>query len=89
MFFDLFMFNSQAAPGKLADPLLHLQDKRNEEERVVLACNLGETLSNKEIEYRRLPDLPLIPLGRHGTKCSSWLDMELTDIQSDVRVRSQ
>jgi len=79
----------KAAPGKLADPLLHLQDKRNEEERVVLACNLGETLSNKEIEYRRLPDLPLIPLGRHGTKCSSWLDMELTDIQSDVRVRSQ
>jgi len=79
----------KAATGKLADPLLHLQDKHNDEERTVLACELGETLSDKEIEARRLPKLPLIPLGRHGTLCSTWLDMELTDIQSDVRLRSQ
>jgi len=93
--YDPLYLNSQrpgplkAATAKLADPLLHLQDKRNEEERIVLACDLGETLSDKEIESRRLPALPLIPLGRHGTKCSTWLDMELTDIQSDVRIRSQ
>jgi len=79
----------KAVTGKLVDPLLHLQDKHNEEDRIVLACDLGEIFSDKEIESQRLPKLPLIPLGRHGTVCSSWLGMELTDIQSDVRVRSQ
>lgn len=75
---------------KLADPLLHLQDKRNEEDRVIYACTSGKRLTDKEIEDMRLPDLPkLFPLGRHKTKCSAWLDMELIDIQSDVRVRSQ
>lgn len=79
----------KAVTKKLSDPLLHLQDKHNEEERVVIACDKGEFLTDKEIESYRFPKLPLIPLGRHGTLCSTWLDMELTDIQSDVRVRSQ
>jgi len=74
---------------KLVDPLLHLQDKHNEEERIAIACDLGKTLSDKELETQRLPKLPLIPLGRHGTSCSTWLGMELTDIQSDVRIRKQ
>ena len=64
--------------NNLSNVLLHFQ-------RVVLACDLGEQLSDKEVEAQRLPKPPLIPLGRHGTVCSTWLDMELTDIQSDVR----
>merc|ERR1712193_453824 len=31
-----------ASTNKLADPLLHLQDKHIDEERTVVACDLGE-----------------------------------------------
>ncbi|XP_057305825.1 protein FAM228B-like [Hydractinia symbiolongicarpus] len=79
----------KAVTHKLADPLLQQQQERNEEERVVLACDLGTRLSDKRIEMLRLPPLPLVPLGRHGTECKTWLDMKLTDIQSGVRQRSQ
>ena len=82
-------FTLQAYTGKLADPLLQQQDQCNEEDRVAVACVLGERLSDREIEAMRLPSLPLVPLGRHGTKCSTWQGMKFTDIQSDVRVRSQ
>lgn len=93
--YDPLYLNSQrpgpikAVTEKLNDPLLHQQHKRNEEDRVVLACDLGIRLTDKQVEYLHLPPLPLVPLGRHGTKCSTWLDMKLTDIQSDVRLRSQ
>ena len=69
--------------------MLQQQDQRNEEDRVALACIFGERLPGKEIEAMRLPPLPLVPLGRHGTECSTWQGMKFTDIQSDVRVRSQ
>ena len=71
------------------DPLLFQQSKRNEEDRITVACETGEQLTDEEIEKGRLPPLPLVPLGRHGTECSTWLAMKLHDIQSDLRHRSQ
>lgn len=79
----------KAVTEKLEDPLLHQQYKRNEEDRVVYACDNGIMLTEKQIEEKRLPKKPLVPLGRHDTECSTWLDMKLYDIQSEVRLRSQ
>jgi len=79
----------KAVTEKLRDPLLQQQNERNEEDRVEISCVIGERLTDKQIEDLRLPALPLVPLGRHGTECSTWLDMKLTDIQSKVRARSQ
>ena len=45
-------------------------------------------MSDKEIEEMRLPPAPLVPLGRHGTECNTWLRMQLHDIDSGVRKRS-
>ena len=53
-----------------------------------MRCVTGDTLSDKEIEEMRLPPAPLVPLGRHGTECNTWLRMQLHDIDSGVRKRS-
>lgn len=45
-------------------------------------------MSDKEIEKKHLPPAPLVPLGRHGTECKTWLRMQLHDIDSGVRMRS-
>ncbi|XP_065057859.1 protein FAM228B-like [Rhopilema esculentum] len=74
---------------KPSDPLQFQAAKRDDEERVVISCQTGLELTDREIEQFRLPPLPLVPLGRHGTGCGKLLEMELHDIQSDVRQRSQ
>ena len=79
----------QARVGKLEDPLLHLQQKRNDEDRVNLQCDHARRFSDSSVERMRLPSLPLVPLGRHGTQCSTWQNMKFKHIQSDVRERSQ
>lgn len=80
----------KAVIEKLADPLLHQQRKRNEEDRIVYACDSSKhRLTDRDIDERRLPKKPLVPLGRHDTECNTWLDMKLYDIQSHVRLRSQ
>lgn len=53
-----------------------------------MRCVTGDALSDKEIEEMRLPPAPLVPLGRHGTECNTWLRMQLHDIDSGVRKRS-
>jgi len=80
----------KAVTEKLADPLLHQQRKRNDEDRVVYACDSSRhRLTDRDIDENRLPKKPLVPLGRHDTECNTWLDMKLYDIQSHVRLRSQ
>eukprot|EP00794_Sanderia_malayensis_P000427 gene427-1068_t len=74
---------------KSNDPLVHQFTKRNEEDKILLTCKTGLQYSDSEIERSRLPPLPLVPLGRHGTEGKDWLAMELHDIHSDVRQRSQ
>ncbi|XP_071955306.1 protein FAM228B-like [Antedon mediterranea] len=78
-----------ARTRRLSDPLLMQAQNRNEEDRVILGCTSGERLSDREIEQYRLPPLPLVPLGRHGTECRTWLAMPLTDIESPVRRQSR
>lgn len=93
--YDPMSLNSQrpgplkACVPKLDDPLLQQQHKRNDEDRAAIACSTGQRLSDTAVEKQRLPALPLVPLGRHGTSCNTWLGMKLTDIQSDVRLRAQ
>ena len=78
----------QAITKKLNDPLLSQGSTRLEEDRTVVRCVTGNTMSDKEIEEMRLPPAPLVPLGRHGTECNTWLRMQLHDIDSGVRKRS-
>ena len=85
---NIFYLLFQAVTRKLDDPLILQEATRMEEDRMVLRCNTGDTLSDKEIEERRLPPAPLVPLGRHGTECNTWLRMQLHNIDSDVRKRS-
>jgi len=70
------------------DPLISQGSTRLEEDRTVVRCVTGNTMSDKEIEEMRLPPAPLVPLGRHGTECNTWLRMQLHDIDSGVRKRS-
>ena len=42
-------------------------------------------MSDKQLEEIHLPSAPLVPLGRHGTECNTWLRMQLHDIDSGVR----
>lgn len=53
-----------------------------------MRCVTGDTMSDKELEEMHLPPAPLVPLGRHGTECNTWLRMQLHDIDSGVRKRS-
>lgn len=78
----------QAITRKLNDPLISQGSTRLEEDRTVVRCVTGDTMSDKEIGEMRLPPAPLVPLGRHGTECNTWLRMQLHDIDSGVRRRS-
>ncbi|XP_054753477.2 protein FAM228B-like [Lytechinus pictus] len=71
------------------DPTLQQERERNNEDRTTLACQTGEVLPDKAVERHRLPPLPLVPLGRHGTECATWLAMPLHDIESPVRLASR
>lgn len=78
----------QAITKKLDDPLISQGSTRLDEDRTVVRCVTGDTMSDKEIEELHLPPAPLVPLGRHGTECNTWLRMQLHDIDSGVRKRS-
>lgn len=78
----------QAITKKLDDPLISQGSTRLDEDRTVVRCATGDTMSDKEIEELHLPPAPLVPLGRHGTECNTWLRMQLHDIDSGVRKRS-
>lgn len=82
------MYIFQAITKKLDDPLISQGTTRLEEDRTMVRCITGDTMSDKEIEDIRLPPAPLVPLGRHGTECNTWLRMQLHDIDSGVRKRS-
>ena len=71
------------------DPLLFQAEKRNEEERRILHCETGLKLTDDEIEKIRLPPLPLVPLGRHGTEWGDLLAMGLNVVGSETRSRRQ
>lgn len=78
----------QAITKKLNDPLISQGSTRLEEDRTIVRCVTGDSMSDKGIEEMRLPPAPLMPLGRHGTECNTWLRMQLHDIDSGVRKRS-
>ena len=79
----------QAETEFLQDPLLNQERQRNNEDRVIFRCMTGTTLTDKDLQAIRLPRLPLVPLGRHGTHCNSWLSMPMGDIESPVRMASR
>ncbi|PIK41577.1 hypothetical protein BSL78_21560 [Apostichopus japonicus] len=72
-----------------SDPLLMQQRVRDDEDQTIIGCDTGETLHSKDLESHRLPPLPLVPLGRHGTECNTWLAMPLHDIESPSRLMSR
>lgn len=78
-----------AVTGPLSDPLISQRRDRNEEDRTIVRCYTGQTLSDAAMEQSRLPPLPLVPLGRHGTENRTWLAMPLHDIESSARLRSR
>ncbi|CAH3121639.1 unnamed protein product [Pocillopora meandrina] len=78
----------KAITQKLDDPLLSQGTTRLEEDRTMVRCITGDTMSDKQLEEIHLPSAPLVPLGRHGTECNTWLRMQLHDIDSGVRRRS-
>ena len=82
------LFVLQAITRQLDDPLIYQGETRLDEDRTVIKCESGEIMSDKEIEKKHLPPAPLVPLGRHGTECKTWLRMQLHDIDSGVRMRS-
>ena len=71
------------------DPLIAQGCVRMEEDKDIIRCITGETFSDLDVEKVRLPPQPLVPLGRHGTECRTWLRMQLHDIDSGVRYRSR
>jgi len=78
----------KAITKKLDDPLISQGTTRLEEGRTVVRCVTGESLCDNTLEEMHLPRVPLVPLGRHGTQCNTWLRMPLHDIDSGVRKRS-
>nr|XP_022295329.1 protein FAM228B-like isoform X9 [Crassostrea virginica] len=82
------------APIKIAtkafrDPLLSQGRERSAEERTILRCLTGNEYTDKDIEQVKLPPLPLVPLGRHGTDSVRWLEMPLHNIESTPRMASR
>ncbi|KAL5009521.1 hypothetical protein ScPMuIL_011826 [Solemya velum] len=73
----------------LRDPLLSQGRERTEEERAILRCMTGYRFSDRDIEQVKLPPLPMVPLGRHGTDSKSWLEMPYTNIESTPRRASR
>lgn len=70
------------------DPLLSQGRERSAEERTILRCLTGNDYTDKDIEQVKLPPLPLVPLGRHGTDSVRWLEMPLHNIESTPRMAS-
>lgn len=78
-----------AKTGPLRDPLSDQARQRNDEDRDILRCETGSTLADHDLSQIRLPPLPLVPQGRHGTECSGWLGMPMGDIESPIRMASR
>lgn len=73
----------------LKDPL-HLQGmERSNEDQVILRCITGNIYTHKDLNQLKLPNLPLVPQGRHGTDSTSWLEMPLFNIESTPRKASR
>lgn len=79
----------QARTGRLHDPLLAQERQRIDEQRTIHRCQTGEVLTDDEIQKSWLPPMPLRPLGRHGTTCTTWKEMPLTLIESPIHDRSR
>lgn len=73
----------------LHDPLISQGRQRNEEDRTILRCMTGYRYSDKDIEQVKMPAMPLVPLGRHGTDSICWLKMPLSNIESTPRLASR
>ena len=73
----------------LRDPTLLQEHMRDSEDRTILRCTSGSTYKSKSLDKIRLPTLPLVPQGRHGTENKTWIAMPLTDIESPVRQASR
>lgn len=73
----------------LHDPLISQGRQRNEEDRTILRCLTGYRYSDKDIEQVKMPAMPLVPLGRHGTDSIRWLKMPLSNIESTPRLASR
>lgn len=63
--------------------------QRSAEDRTILRCITGYDYTDKDIEQVKLPPLPLVPLGRHGTDSIQWLRMPLHNIESTPRMASR
>ncbi|KAJ8314988.1 hypothetical protein KUTeg_007138 [Tegillarca granosa] len=75
--------------GAFRDPLLSQGRQRSAEDRTILRCLTGYEYTDKDIEQVKLPPLPLVPLGRHGTDSIKWLQMPLHNIESTPRMASR
>ncbi|XP_052241954.1 protein FAM228B-like isoform X5 [Dreissena polymorpha] len=73
----------------LHDPLISQSRQRNEEDRTILRCLTGYRYSDQDIEQVKMPAMPLVPLGRHGTDSIRWLQMPLSNIESTPRMASR
>ncbi|ELU00333.1 hypothetical protein CAPTEDRAFT_217718 [Capitella teleta] len=73
----------------LRDPLLHQERELCEDDRVLFRCITGSSLNDKDIAKLRLPQLPLVPQGRHGTDSTTWVEMPLRNIESSIRQSSR
>ncbi|KXJ26157.1 protein FAM228B [Exaiptasia diaphana] len=78
----------KAVTRELDDCLISQRKNKINEDRAEIRCITGEVLKDKDIENLWLPQEPLVPLGRQGTECKTWLRMELHGIDSVVRKRS-
>ncbi|XP_071135806.1 protein FAM228B-like isoform X6 [Mytilus edulis] len=79
----------QVQTQKFRDPLLSQGRERSEEERTIMRCMTGYNYTDKDIDQVKLPPLPLVPLGRHGTDSIKWLQMPLHNIESTPRMASR
>ncbi|XP_064628301.1 protein FAM228B-like isoform X2 [Lineus longissimus] len=82
-------YHLRVATKRLQDPLLSQERARSAEDRTILQCETGNIYSDRDIQQVRLPPLPLVPLGRQGTECKTWIAMPLKDIESPVRHASR
>jgi len=73
----------------LQDPLISQGRQRSEEDRTILRCLTGYRYSDRDIEQVKMPPMPLVPLGRHGTNSVRWLEMPLSNIESTPRQASR
>ena len=54
-----------------------------------MSCDKKRKLFLIYVIQVKLPAMPLVPLGRHGTDSVRWLEMPLSNIESTPRVASR